>query len=53
MADTEKPEDQWSCKHSPEIWDIYQQTCLTIMVSIFSAKLSVLQISSVSAYLPN
>ena len=19
-----EPEDQWSCKRSPEIWDIYQ-----------------------------
>ena len=27
-----EPEDQWSCKRSPETRDIYQKTCLTRMV---------------------
>ena len=27
----DKPEDQWSCKRSPEICCIYQQTCLNII----------------------
>ena len=28
----EEPEDQWSCKRSPETRDIYQKPCLTRMV---------------------
>ena len=31
-AEQFQPEDQWSCKRSPEICCIYQYTCLNIMV---------------------